>query len=49
MNNKIEIDLGLLDIEVNNMIIDEKGNYKIQITSTKIGGNCRECGCEIST
>jgi len=45
--SSISIDLGLEHIEVTEVNVDKKGHYHVKITSTKITGTCRECGCEI--
>jgi transposase len=47
MNNKIAINLELSDIEIIEVNIDEKGNYHINIRSTKTTGTCHKCNCEI--
>lgn len=43
----IELDLELPDVEILNVSRDTKGNYVIELRSTKKSGVCRKCGKEI--
>jgi transposase len=47
MNNEIAINLDLPDIEIIKVSIDKRGNYHINIRSTKTIGTCHKCNCEI--
>ena len=42
----IELDLELPDVEILNVSRDSKGNYVIELQSTKKKGVCRKCGRE---